>query len=46
LFFPSRLGSKKDLFDTIDKKKLIAVTDDEKNKICELLGILIETKIG
>lgn len=37
------IGSKKD--NTIDKnKKLIEVTDDEKNKICELLGILLETK--
>jgi hypothetical protein len=43
LFFPTKLGSKKD--NTIDKnKKLIEVTDDEKNKICELLGILLETK--
>lgn len=44
LFHPTRLGEKEDVFDLIDDKHLIAVTDDEKTKICELLEILLETK--
>jgi hypothetical protein len=41
LFYPTRLGKKEDV-DLIDDKQLVAVTDDEKVKICELLEILLE----
>lgn len=42
LFCPTRLGKKENVFDLIDDKQLIEVTDDEKVKICELLEILLE----
>lgn len=42
LFHPSILGMNKNVFDSIDEKKLIEVSNEEKIKICELLEILLE----
>lgn len=42
LFHPTRLGIENVVFDTIDEKQLIEVSNEEKIKICELLEILLE----